>query len=285
MAKAHGIEGFCYYHYWFAGKRIIERPFNEVLESGKPDYPFCLCWANQTWTGIWHGEPNRVLIEQTYPGIKDHTKHFYELLKAFTDPRYITVDGKPVFSIYRPTELPNINEVTDLWRELALKEGLPGLHLVGIAHLDNFDPAIYGLDAVVDQRLPGKHKQLPSNQYRLKVQAFFSKKLPSIHDYKQVIPSLVRKEIPPYESYPCVIPNWDNTPRSGTNGLVFTGVTPSLFQEQLERAVERIKPLPTERRFIFIKAWNEWAEGNYLEPDLRYGMNFLDTLKNVIYDN
>src|SRR6266404_281138 len=132
LARDYGIEAFCYYHYWFAGKRIIERPFNEVLASGQPDFPFCLCWANQTWTGIWHGAPNRILIEQTYPGPEDHIAHFRALESAFHDPRYVRVDGKPVFIIYSPTELPDARRTTDLWRDLARKSGLNDLFLVGV---------------------------------------------------------------------------------------------------------------------------------------------------------
>lgn len=281
LAKQYGIEAFCYYHYWFAGKRLIERPFNEVLQSGEPDFPFCLCWANQTWSGIWHGAPDRILIEQTYPSMDDHKKHFYELLKAFTDNRYVKVDGKPLFLIYRPTELPDINKVTDFWRELAVKEGLPGLHLVGVSHYETWNPADYGLDAVVDQRLPDKKKHIPSAFPLLKLQALLGKKLPTIYDYKKIIPTLVRTEMPLFESYPCVIPNWDNTPRSGVNGLVFTGVTMDLFQYQLNRALTRVSGLPEGRRLVFLKAWNEWAEGNYIEPDLRYGMQFLEAIRRV----
>ena len=124
MAREHGIEGFSYWHYWFAGKRLLERPFNEVLQSGEPDFPFCLGWANETWTGIWHGSPGRVLIEQTYPGIEDYKRHFQVVLEAFEDPRYMTVDGKPIFMIYMPKKLPNPREFTDCWRELADKAGL-----------------------------------------------------------------------------------------------------------------------------------------------------------------
>ena len=282
MARAYGIEGFCYYHYWFAGKRLIEQPFNEVLESGEPDYPFCLCWANQTWSGIWHGEPNRILIEQTYPGMDDHKKHFHVLLKAFQDARYITVDDKPVFLIYRPTELPDINKVTDFWRELALQEGLPGLYLVGVSHFSNNNPESLGLDAVVDQRMPGPTSAIPSEYPLLKLQAALGKKLPSIYSYAKLINNLVREDKPSYESYPCVIPNWDNTPRSGTNGIVFEGVTMELFQKQLERALTRVEDKPANRKLVFLKAWNEWAEGNYVEPDLRHGHKYLDVIKSVI---
>src|SRR4030066_949188 len=125
MAKEYGIEAFCYYHYWFAGKSLLERPFAEVLESGKPDFPFCLCWANQTWTGIWHGAPNRILIEQTYPGMEDHRRHFEALLPAFCDKRYLKVAGKPLFAIYNPMELPATPRVLELWRGLAANAGLP----------------------------------------------------------------------------------------------------------------------------------------------------------------
>ncbi len=284
MAKAHGIEGFCYYHYWFAGKRIIERPFNEVLESGEPDFPFCLCWANQTWTGIWHGAPGRILIEQTYPGLEDHKKHFYELLKAFRDTRYITVDGKPVFLIYRPTELPNIQQVTDFWRELAIKEGLPGLHLVGVSHYSDDNPSQFGLDAVVDQRMPGKSAIIPSEYPLLKLQALLGKKLPTIYSYKKLIKNLVRADSPPFDSYPCVIPNWDNTPRSGTNGIVFKGVTLNLFKEQLARALKRVESNRPDNKIVFIKAWNEWAEGNHIEPNLQHGHAFLKTIKQSIQE-
>src|SRR5437016_268415 len=130
LAREYGLEAFCYYHYWFAGKRIIERPFNEVLASGQPDFPFCVCWANQTWTGIWHGAPNRILIEQTYPGFDDHRAHFETLLPAFRDRRYLTVDGKPLFIVYSPGGLPDSLRILEFWRELALKAGLPGLFLV-----------------------------------------------------------------------------------------------------------------------------------------------------------
>jgi len=123
LARSYGIEAFCYYHYWFAGRRILERTFQEVLTSREPDFPFLLCWANQTWTGTWHGASDRILIEQTYPGIDDHRRHFESLLPAFCHPRYVRVDGKPVFIIYRPTELPDTVKTIDLWGTMAREAG------------------------------------------------------------------------------------------------------------------------------------------------------------------
>jgi lipopolysaccharide biosynthesis protein len=126
LAHAHGIEAFCYYHYWFGGRRLLERPFQEVLDRGEPEFPFCLCWANQTWTGIWHGAANRVLVEQTYPGEADFREHFRWLLRAFHDERYVRVDGKPLFIVFSPQDLPHRGELLSLWREMARKDGLPG---------------------------------------------------------------------------------------------------------------------------------------------------------------
>ena len=150
MALEYGVDAFCYYHYWFGnGRRIIERPFNEVLETGKPDFPFCLCWANQTWTGIWHGAPNRILMEQTYPGYDDHARHFDWLATAFADRRYITIEGKPLFVVFQPLEIPNVKDVTEFWRQRAVSAGFPGLYLVGIRHENVFSPASdqFGLES------------------------------------------------------------------------------------------------------------------------------------------
>src|SRR3990170_1056122 len=149
IARQYGIHGFCYYHYWFAGRRLLERPFNEVVVSGEPEFPFCLCWANQSWTGIWHGTPKRILIEQTYPGIEDHRQHFETLLSAFHDKRYLKVEGKPLFVVYSPMDLPDSPRVMELWRELAVRAGLPGLFFVAEHWDPEWDPKPYGYDAVV----------------------------------------------------------------------------------------------------------------------------------------
>ena len=142
LAREYGIEGFCYYHYWFGGRRILERPVNEILASGEPDFPFCLCWANHSWNNIWQGVADRTLIEQTYPGMEDHRQHFEWLLKAFVDARYIKVNGKPMFLIYNPSDIPEIKSVMEYWRELAQQAGLKGLHLVGVnSRIGRVDPA------------------------------------------------------------------------------------------------------------------------------------------------
>lgn len=286
MAGEYGIEAFCYYHYWFAGRRIIERPFNEVLASGQPDFPFCLCWANQTWTGVWHGAPNRILIEQTYPGLDDHRRHFETLLPAFSDRRYVTVDGKPLFLIYNPTELPDSRRATDFWRELAVKAGFSGLFLVAQHSEPDWAPNTAGFDAVVIARLPPRRRQwVPWSQPLKKLKGKYRDWCgePAVYLYDEIIDSLLTDPIPGIESFPCVIPNWDNTPRSGANGLVLHQSTPDAFRRHLGRALGRMRNAPAEHRIVFVKSWNEWAEGNHLEPDLKFGLQYLEAVRAEAY--
>jgi hypothetical protein len=269
LARSHGIEGFCYWHYWFAGKRLLERPFGEVLASGKPDFPFCLAWANATWTGIWHGAPDRVLVRQDYPGISDYTAHFFAVLDAFRDERYITVDGKPVFLVFHPVEFPDPIEFTDLWRELALKSGLKGLHLVGIAH-SGWRPEQHGYDACcVDYFSTARSKIQAQREDH-------GDERPARYSYADVLRHAFDADRYGARQHPCVIPNWDNTPRSGADGVVFEGSTPERFREHLEEAIRLIDDRPFEQRLLFLKSWNEWAEGNYLEPDRQFGRQYLE---------
>jgi lipopolysaccharide biosynthesis protein len=279
MARECGIEAFLYYHYWFGGRRLLERPFDEVLSSGKPDFPFCLCWANHSWTGIWQGSPDKLLVEQVYPGLEDHRAHFEYLLRAFTDPRYLSVDGKPFFAVYSPGDIPDIRRVTDFWREMAHRAGLPGLHLVGVNQLRNWRPADDGFDASIAERLPPLKQRawrLPGIEWYRRLTG---KRLPSIYSYEKTLPFMIRRRGPDFENYPCLIPNWDNTPRSRENGLVLHGSTPELFRRHLKMALKRVESQPEQHRILILKAWNEWAEGNYVEPDLRFGRGYLEVLR------
>lgn len=282
MARAHGVEAFCYYHYWFAGKRLLERPFDEVLASGQPDFPFCLCWANATWTGVWHGNPKRVLVEQTYPGIEDYRAHFDLLLKAFRDRRYLTVDGKPLFIIYKPKDVPDVVGVVRLFRQMAERAGLPGLYLVGVSHHEGWDPKPAGFDAAVVQNLPGLTSTVPWRYPLLKLRSKLQGKRLSIYQYQDLLKSFVPDRTRQLEYLPCLIPSWDNTPRSGMNGLVMEGATPELFRQSLRQALRNVAGKPAEHRLVFLKSWNEWAEGNHMEPDLRVGYGYLDALRGEI---
>jgi lipopolysaccharide biosynthesis protein len=280
MAREHGIEGFCYYHYWFGGKRLLERPFNEVLRSGEPDFPFCLCWANESWTGIWHGAPDRILMEQTYPGPEDDKKHFYALVEAFADRRYLRIGDRPVFLVLNPAQLPDPIRTTNLWRELAVREGLKGLYLVGLKNAP-WVPEEHGFDAASTRGLGRLDSSEPRPFWKLK-RALRHAGLPRIYSYRRKLPFLLRPEARRTDFYPTLIPNWDNTPRSGANGLVLHGSTPELFRAHLHATLEQVKHKSAEHRLIFIKSWNEWAEGNHLEPDLRFGRSYLEVIRGEV---
>jgi lipopolysaccharide biosynthesis protein len=286
MAIKYGLYGFCYYHYWFAGKQLLERPFNEVLDSGKPDYPFCLCWANETWTGVWHGSPGRILIEQTYPGTEDHKKHFLYMLKAFSDSRYIKVNEKPLFLIYKPWKIPELEKTLELWRKLANDYGLKGLHLVSVdAPCSRRDSALF--DGFTQPSLgdwgsvPGKGLiRLHRAQYQRFINIIRNlRKLPRIIEYERVCVGLLAYGISDYAVYQCLLPNWDNTPRSGRRGVVLHRSTPELFRKQVAAALKLSKANVGDEKIIFVKSWNEWAEGNHLEPDIKYGHEYLEVLK------
>lgn len=282
MASLYGIEGFCYYHYWFGGRRLIERPFNEVLESGEPDFPFCLCWANATWSGIWHGNPNRILMEQTYPGREDYEAHFAELLPAFRDQRYLKVDGKPLFIIYKPRDVPDVAAVAAQFRQMAERAGLSGLYLVGVSHRDDWKPAQNGFDAVVVQNLPGLNGHIPLRHPLLKLKTWLGKHRLTIYEYERLLHTFIPESTRQIDHLPCLIPSWDNTPRSGMNGLIMEGSTPALFRTSVREALEKVANKPPEHRLVFLKSWNEWAEGNHMEPDLRDGYGYLEALRDEL---
>lgn len=283
LAKEYGVEGFCYYHYWFGdGRRMLERPVNEILASGEPDFPFCLCWANHSWNTIWQGT-NEMLMEQTYPGWDDHAAHFDWLLRAFTDRRYLTVDGKPIFVIYAPKDIPDVADVMRFWRERAVAAGLPGLYLIGVSHYSpNWDPRACGLDASTMQALPHRDGRLPRRLSWLKFWNALrhgGRNELTVWDYEEVLPILLRHNKVDWVDYPIALPNWDNTPRSGGRGLVLQNASPELFRGHLRQAIARVEGRPADHRIVFLKAWNEWAEGNYVEPDQKWGRAYLEVIR------
>ncbi len=285
LAQAYGIEGFCYYHYWFGGKQLLERPFQEVLRSGRPDFPFCLCWANETWTGIWHGAPNRVLVEQTYPGDDDHRAHFQTVLPAFCDSRYVRVNGKPFFAIYRPMNLPESRRVTDLWREMALQAGLPGLHLVGMGVDESWNPALHGFDAASTCRMPIRRPWVSRRRFGEWARRKYQERagLPTIYSYAEVLDTLLPVRVESHDNYPCIVHAWDNSPRSGKNALVLHESSPELYRGILRKAIELRIDRPPEENIVLVKSWNEWAEGNHLEPDLKFGHAYLEVIRQEVF--
>jgi len=285
LAKEYGIEGFCYYHYWLGdGRRMLERPVDEILSSGEPDFPFCLCWANHSWNSSWQGT-NTTLIEQVYPGWDDHAAHFDWLLKAFNDKRYLKIDGKPIFVIYAPDSIPDVRKVMSYWRESALKAGLPGLHLIGVSHRnENWDPRERGLDASIMQALPAHDGRIPKRYLSTKIKLALqgNKHKLTLWDYEEIMGILLRSNVVDWPDYPIALPNWDNTPRAGMRGLVFHNATPELFRRHLHEAIERVADRKPEEAIVFLKAWNEWAEGNYVEPDQKWGRAWLEVIRDEI---
>ncbi len=294
IAHEHGIEGFCYYHYWFGnGKRELERPFNEVLLSGNPDFPFCLCWANESWySKMWHkdgSEDRKLLVEQTYPGVEDYIQHFNVLLPAFRDKRYVCVHGKPLFMIYQPLQIPDVDQFIEVWQKLARENGLPGIYFVAHTRRVAKEAAIClrkGFNAVNSLRLNEAMRKNGAAKRLLHGIGRTILNYPRVRLYKDVYPHLIgEEEEKDHNIFPSIVPNWDHTPRSGSAGSVLHKSTPELFRLHLDQTFRLIAERESETNFVFIKSWNEWGEGNYMEPDLHHGKGFLKELKNALHDH
>jgi hypothetical protein len=293
MARRAGVTAFCYYHYWFGnGKQELERPFNEVVDCGTPDFPFCLCWANTNWElKQWNKDGtsnNRVLCEMIYSGKEDHEAHFYSLLKAFKDPRYLKYNGKLVFMVYKPFLFKNLSEFMNQWNELAKANGLEGFYFIGQCQNPQSDKVVndmlgMGFDAVNVLRLENfsyKTKSLPRKIYNYFTHQLLNR--PFVNDYKRILDCFIGEIDKEDKVYPSIVPNWDHTPRSGRGGYLFENCEPELFEKHCRMVIDEVKDKPEEDRIIFLKSWNEWGEGNYMEPDLRYGYGYIDALKRAL---
>lgn len=286
LAKEAGVDGFCYWHYWFGnGQRLLEMPFNVVLKSGEPDFPFCLGWANESWKAkVWDYNSvkrDRILMEQLYPGNQDYVDHFYSVLEAFKDKRYLRKCNKPIFVIYKPFLIPDAEQFIKTWRLLALKEGLDGIHFVGHAEKasDVVNIKNLGFDAINIVR-NGEYAFNKQLLQKIIIPTIFYKLLrrPLKISYSLMIKYFVQKEEYEKDIYPTIIPNWDHTPRSGRKGSIFHGSTPDLFAEHVLDVFKAVSCKEEEDRIVFLKSWNEWGEGNYMEPDLRFGKKYIEVL-------
>ena len=296
LAREYGIHGFCYYHYWFNGRMILERPFNEVLESGKPDFPFCLCWANENWSRRWDGSEKEVLLEQNYDEY-DPIEHIAWLEKAFRDPRYIRIDGKPVLLVYKAGDIPNITEIIAQWRQYVKQRGYSDIYLCFVrasvegkileksyffdagfdAHID-FQPDGDTFKKFKEERL---HNYLPTFT-GLIIRKLISKMLNiTLSDYKWNINRALNQQLSDHITFPCVFPSWDNTPRrQRRNPYISQNNDASVYADWLTKSIARVQSHGAEEKIVFINAWNEWAEGCHLEPDLRNGRKFLEVTLN-----
>ena len=277
LAREHGIHGFVYYHYWFNGKRLLERPFDEVLASGSPDFPFALCWANEEWTRNWDAMTGEVLMPQEYSE-EDDLAHARYLVNAFKDPRYIKIHGRPVMLIYRTQLLPDPERTFRIWREEAARQGVaePYLCFVESWGPPKGGPQSYGMDASVG------FMPVTGDQIYAPVEGTRGHRL---IDYWSSVERQMRRPNPTaYKRFPSVVVSWDNSARRPQNALIFEGASPGLYEKWLDWTVRTVAHVPEEENYVFILAWNEWAEGNHLEPDKRYGRAWLEATRNILVD-
>ena len=282
LARAHGIHGFCYYHYWFNGRRILERPFNEVLASGEPDFPFCLCWANENWSRAWNGGETDVLLAQHYSAADD-LAHIQSLFPALSDARYIRIDGKPLLAVYRTQLMPDPARTADIWREAMLRAGLGDLYLARVeSFADDLDPASIGFDADIEfapnwRRLGHPLHRDTLSLWRMKVgllpQAYLKQ---TVVKYDSMVKGMLSRPKPAHVRFRGASPGFDNSARRAEGAAILLDATPQRYAEWLQQIVQdTLSDRQGDERIVFINAWNEWAEGNHLEPDLRHGDAFL----------
>lgn len=302
LARAAGIEAFCYYHYWFKGKRLLHRPIDEVLASGEPDFPFCFCWANQTWSRAWSGRDHDVLIAQDYDDADDAV-HIAWLIDAFRDPRYVRVDGRPLFLIYLPESLPDAAGLLARWQQACVDAGVPSPYFCGVrtgfSTLDAAGIRTLGFDGVVEFEPNRRHfpasknatghavsllqRLLPARWYdALRNSRFLGERnLNTVVDYAAYVTGRLSR--PPLEemTYPVVFPSWDNAARR-TSATIIENHDRAQYERWLDDAVSRVATRAPDERLVFLNAWNEWAEGCHLEPDQKHGLTFLEATADAL---
>lgn len=294
IAREYGIYGFCFYHYWFKGKKLLEKPAELLLNQSNIDINFCFCWANETWTKTWYGLEKEILIKQEYGNRFDWEEHFKYLLPFFRDNRYIKVNNKPMLNIYRTYDIKDLKDMLEIWNLLAVKEGFNGIYVVSANTARDLDNRSELFDAYYNFE-PGytlKHNLPFHYRFWLNGTAYFKKafnKLSRIKIVERVIDanvirkhSNIRKKSMASDSkiYPGVFSNWDNTPRRGYKGSIYINTSPLAFKKSLER----IKWEFPDSEFLYINAWNEWGEGCYLEPDTENCFGYLEAVKVVFGD-
>jgi lipopolysaccharide biosynthesis protein len=287
LAKEYGIHGFCYYHYWFNGKRLLERPVNDICASGKPDYPFCLCWANENWTRVWDGGENEILMQEVYSE-SDDLNHIRTLIPIFQDRRYIQIDGKPLFLVYRANRLPNPLQTTETWRREAAKAGITGLYLVRVESFrdESGNPLELGFDAALEFQPRGAllHglRKFRDHWWERHMLGTGNRVFANhgIYPYADLVNRSIAMELPPYPFIRCVCPGWDNTARRKRGSMILQGSTPEEYQRWLAHTIRQAgsgcSNTTPHQSIVFINAWNEWGEGNHLEPCQKWGRSYLE---------
>lgn len=270
-AKQFGIDGFCYHYYWFSGTRLLNEPLDDMLADPKSDMPFCLCWANENWTRRWDAAEHEVLIAQRY--LPDDDLNFIKsLIPFFLDPRYIRIEGLPFLIVYRPQHLPNAKKTIGIWREYCRSIGLGEIHLCSALTHGNEDYAKFGFDSGVE--FPPHNLTCPNIANEI---TFYEPFSGHVVQYQVVAQNYLERRYQHSNVFRSVFPSWDNTARTGGRGVIVLGSTPTNYEHWLAESIRKtVKDFPNRERFVFINAWNEWAEGCHLEPDRRFQNQFLE---------
>jgi lipopolysaccharide biosynthesis protein len=283
LARSHGIDAFCYYHYWFDGRRLLERPFDEVLRSGAPTLPFCLCWANESWTRAWDGSNRSVLIAQRHSAADD-LAHIRHLAPALAEPRYLRIEDRPLLLVYRASTLPDPRRTTDLWRDEARRLGVGDLHLARVESLSNErgDPRALGFDTAVEFQPDWRRLRASPMQRAIQrsARALGTTRFdaPFIRlEYSKLVDAASGAPLPGYTRFPCVTPGFDNTPRRARGAVVLTNSSPRLYGDWVARTLRTQEP-----ELLFVNAWNEWGEGAHLEPCERWGRAYLEAHRDAV---
>jgi lipopolysaccharide biosynthesis protein len=276
LAKDYGIDAFCYHYYWFSGRRILYEPLDDMLQDEGSDFPFCLCWANGNWTRRWDGADHEVLIAQKYRP-EDDIEFVKSLVPFFKDRRYLRKEGAPILIVYFPQHMPDSKKSLDTWRAYCRSVGVGELYLICALTYNNDDYERYGFDAGVEFPPHGGAvtNHAPAMTFRDRFRG-------GIFNYPELAASYITRTYPGPNVYRTVVPSWDNTARVGPRALVVVNGTPQNYEFWLKEALRVTNKRPSgEQSLVFINAWNEWAEGCHLEPDQRYGRQFLEATLRV----
>jgi lipopolysaccharide biosynthesis protein len=280
LAQRYGVDAFCYYYYWFAGTRLLDRPLERLLDPAQPAQPFCLCWANENWTRRWDGQDRDVLIAQRHSA-DDDVAVIRDMARYISHPSYLRVDGRPLILVYRVDLFPDFVRTAERWRSECRQAGIGEIQLAMVESFrfagESVDPAKFGCDAAVEfpaHHIPDAH---PPAERMLN-----PRYAGSVADYADAAVRRATRLHPGYRLYRGVMPGWDNTARRQDASFVLQNSTPGAFQAWLEAAIAEAKrDLQGDERLVFINAWNEWAEAAYLEPDQRFGHTYLEAVRNA----
>ncbi len=290
LAQKYGICGFVFYHYWFKGKRLLEKPVASMLENKRFKMPFCLCWANENWSRRWDGFDDDVIMRQTYSA-EDDLNHIRELITCFKDERYFKHRGRPVLLVYRSEDLPDPVQTAELWRREVRKAGFKDIYLLRVEGITaDIDPVQHGFDAAVEFAPDWRclTRQVYIDEYGHWREDDCGAEPGSISNrvflYEDIVRAMLAKAEPAYKRYRCVFPSWDNSARrQKLSSTIVYGSNPERYRRFLMEAVRRTrKKFVADDRLIFINAWNEWGEGCHLEPDLHDGFGFLQATRDAL---